>query len=208
MGEIVTFFNQIKYQGDNFTYIMADSELKEAIVIDSSFNAEIISKIILEHKFILRYILCTHHHSDHTAGNKFLKKRFNCQIVAHKTSRINKDVQVKDKGYLSIGNIPIKIIYTPGHTPDSISILIRNRLFSGDTLFVGECGRTDLPGGSSVDLYQSLFNKLLKLNDDIKVYPGHDYGPTQFSTIGHEKLTNYTLKDRSIKEFIAFMKEP
>jgi glyoxylase-like metal-dependent hydrolase (beta-lactamase superfamily II) len=82
------------------------------------------------------------------------------------------------------------------------------KVITGDTLYVGECGRTDLPGGDSSQLYDSLFNKLAKLPDDTEIYPGHNYGDKSFSTIGYEKTYNYTLKPRSREEFIKFMSEP
>jgi glyoxylase-like metal-dependent hydrolase (beta-lactamase superfamily II) len=105
--------------------------------------------------------------------------------------------------------VPIKVIHTPGHTPDSICLLVDNKkLLTGDTLFVGECGRTDLLGGNSRSMYHSLFNKLLKLGDDVEVYPGHDYGSKPSSTIGEEKRSNYTLEPRSLMEFIEFMRQP
>jgi glyoxylase-like metal-dependent hydrolase (beta-lactamase superfamily II) len=101
------------------------------------------------------------------------------------------------------------VLYTPGHTPDGICLLVDNqKLLTGDTLFVGECGRTDLPGGNAKILYDSLFNKLLKLDDAIEVYPGHDYGVKPSSTIGYERKTNYVLKPRNLKEFLAFMNQP
>jgi glyoxylase-like metal-dependent hydrolase (beta-lactamase superfamily II) len=129
--------------------------------------------------------------------------------VAHKLSRINADTQVKDGDVIRVGHIPMKVIHTPGHTPDSICLLIDNqKLLTGDTLFVGECGRTDLPGGNSKQMYNSLFNKILKLNDEIEVYPGHDYGPKPYSTIGEEKRSNYTLEPRPLIEFIEFMNQP
>jgi hydroxyacylglutathione hydrolase len=84
----------------------------------------------------------------------------------------------------------------------------KKKLLTGDTLFVGECGRTDLPGGNSRSMYNSLFKKLLKLSYDVEVYPGHDYGSKPSSTIGEEKRSNYTLQLRSLAEFIAFMKQP
>jgi glyoxylase-like metal-dependent hydrolase (beta-lactamase superfamily II) len=84
----------------------------------------------------------------------------------------------------------------------------KTKLLTGDTLFVGECGRTDLAGGNSRNMYNSLFNKLLKLSDDVEVYPGHDYGAKPSSTIGEEKRSNYTLQPRSLAAFIEFMKQP
>jgi glyoxylase-like metal-dependent hydrolase (beta-lactamase superfamily II) len=116
---------------------------------------------------------------------------------------------VDDGDIIHIGSIPVKIIHTPGHTPDGICLLVDNqKLLTGDTLFVGECGRTDMPGGNSKNMYNSLFNKILKLNDDVEVYPGHDYGPKPSSTIGEEKRSNYTLEPRSLAEFIEFMNQP
>ena len=113
---------------------------------------------------------------------------------------------VEDGDLLTVGKIQIKIIYTPGHSLDSICLLVDNKkLLSGDTLFVGECGRTDLQGGNSKSMYDSLFNKLSKLNDAVEVYPGHDYGSKPSSTIGEEKKSNYTLQPRSLEDFIAFM---
>ena len=89
---------------------------------------------------------------------------------------------------LNVGKIPLKVIYTPGHTADSICLLVDNtKLLTGDTLFVGECGRTDFAGGNSKNMYDSLFGKLMKLDDTVEVYPGHDYGSTPSSTIGEER---------------------
>ncbi|MEM3699984.1 MAG: MBL fold metallo-hydrolase [Candidatus Bathyarchaeia archaeon] len=200
------FFKQIKQHGDNFSYIIADETTKEAAVIDPSFNAKILTKLLKEKNFHLKYVINTHGHGDHTTGNEEMKKAFDAKIVAHKISRINKDISIEDGDLLMIGKIPIKIIHTPGHTPDSICLLVNNKLLlTGDTLFVGECGRTDLPGGSAKEMYNSLFHKLMKLDDNIEVYPGHDYGPKPHSTIGIEKRTNYTLEKRTIKEFVEFV---
>lgn len=156
----------------------------------------------------LKYVINTHQHGDHTAGNEELVSRYGAKIVAHKLSRAKKDIAVNDGDIIKIGEIAIKVLHTPGHSPDGICLLVDSKLLSGDTLFVGECGRTDLTGGSPSDMYHSLFKKLLKLSNETEVYPGHDYGPSPHSTIGHERKTNYTLKKRTLKEFIEFMKEP
>jgi hydroxyacylglutathione hydrolase len=200
------FFKQVKQYGDNFSYIIADETTNEAAIVDPSFNAEILTRILKEKKFYLKYIINTHGHSDHTAGNEEMKRAFGAKIVAHKLSRINKDISVEDGDFLVVGKIQIKIIHTPGHTSDGICLLVNNKLvLTGDTLFVGECGRTDLPGGSAEEMYNSLFNKLMKLDDSIEVYPGHDYGPKPHSTIGIERRTNYTLEKRTLEEFVEFM---
>jgi hydroxyacylglutathione hydrolase len=203
------FFRQLQQHGDNFSYIIADDTTQEAAVVDSSYNAGAITKVLKAENLKLKYIINTHGHSDHTAGNPELRSMFDAKIVAHKLSRVTADVTVDDGDIIKIGNIPVNVIHTPGHTPDSISLLVDNqKLLTGDTLFVGECGRTDLPGGNSRSMYDSLFHKLLKLNDDVEVYPGHDYGPKHSSTIGEERRSNYTLEPRSLSEFIEFMNQP
>ena len=203
------FFKQIQQHGDNFSYIFGDETTKEAAVVDSSFNASEIIRILKAENLALKYIINTHSHSDHTAGNSELRSKFNAKIVAHSLSRINADIKVDDGEIIHVGRIPVKIIFTPGHTPDGICLLLDGqKLLTGDTLFVGECGRTDMPGGNSKNMYHSLFNKILKLKDNVEVYPGHDYGLRPYSTIGDEKRSNYTLEPRSLVEFIEFMKQP
>ncbi|NWG11384.1 MBL fold metallo-hydrolase [Candidatus Bathyarchaeota archaeon] len=202
------FFKQIKHRGDNFSYIIADEATKEALVVDPSFNTEAIIRLANEQKLKVKYIIDTHQHWDHIAGNDSLRPAFNAKIVAHKLAKCFKDIDVSDGEIIKVGNIVIKVIHTPGHTPDSICLLVDGKLLTGDTLFVGECGRTDLPGGSAEDMYHSLFEKLLRLDDNIEVYPGHDYGLKPHSTIGIERRSNYVLKERTLDEFIEFMQEP
>jgi glyoxylase-like metal-dependent hydrolase (beta-lactamase superfamily II) len=203
------FFRQIQQHSDNFSYIIADEDTKDAAVVDSSFNASEIIQVLKAEKLNLKYIINTHSHSDHTAGNIELSSIFGAKIVAHRLSKANFDIAVEDEDVLNVGKVSIGVIYTPGHTTDSICLLVENKkLLTGDTLFVGECGRTDLPGGNSKSMYDSLFNKLSKLNDDVEVYPGHDYGLKPSSTIGEEKKSNYTLQPRSLEDFIEFMKQP
>jgi glyoxylase-like metal-dependent hydrolase (beta-lactamase superfamily II) len=200
------FFRQVKQRGDNFSYIIADEVTKGAAVVDPSFNTDAITRLLRDQCFVLKYIIDTHSHGDHTAGNDYLKSSCGGKIVAHKSVKINKDVGVDGGDVLMVGKIAINVIYTPGQTRDSICLLVDGKLLTGDTLFVGECGRTDLPGGSSEDMYHSLFHKLMKLDDNVEVYPGHDYGPRPHSTIGLEKKTNYTLEKRTLEEFIEFMR--
>ena len=157
------FFKQIQQHGDNFSYIIADENTKEAAVVDSSFNSSEIIKTLKDKKFTLKYIINTHGHSDHTAGNTELGSIFGAKLVAYKLSKLTCDVAVEDGDVLTVGEVSIKVIHTPGHTLDSVCLLVDNKkLLTGDTLFVGECGRTDLPGGNSKSMYDSLFNKLSK----------------------------------------------
>ena len=203
------FFKQVQQNGDNFSYVIADQASREAVVVDSSFNTGELTRILRKENLKLKYVISTHGHSDHTAGNEELRNMFGAKSVAYKSSRTNPDMKLNDGDTIQVGAIPVKVIYTPGHTPDSICLLVdEKKLLTGDTLFVGECGRTDMPGGDSRSMYNSLFNKLLKLNDDVEVYPGHDYGPKPHSTIGEERRTNYTLQPRSLEEFVEFMSQP
>jgi glyoxylase-like metal-dependent hydrolase (beta-lactamase superfamily II) len=202
------FFKQVKYRGDNFSYIIADEASGKAAVVDPSFNVDAIILVLKDHNFSLKYIINTHGHADHSAGNQELKAAFQSKIVAHKLSHVNQDISVVDGDIIRLGAITIKVMHTPGHTPDGICLLIDSKLLTGDTLFVGECGRTDLPGGSVEDMYTSLLQKIAKLDDNIEVYPGHDYGPSPDSTIAKEKQTNYTLQNRTLKQFIQFMQTP
>jgi hydroxyacylglutathione hydrolase len=202
------FFKQIKHRGDNFSYIIADEASGDAIVVDPSFNADAILQVVHRQGFTVQYVVNTHHHRDHSAGNRAIQARTGAKVVAHQLAQVNQDVDVDDGDTLRVGGIRIEVIHTPGHSPDSVSLLVKGKLLTGDTLFVGECGRTDLPGGSATALYHSLFQKLLTLDDGVEVYPGHDYGSKPQSTIGEEKQTNYVLKPRTLREFIEFMQAP
>jgi glyoxylase-like metal-dependent hydrolase (beta-lactamase superfamily II) len=201
------FFRQIQRHGDNFSYLIADEQTREAVVVDSSYNADELTKIIQNEHLELKYIISTHSHSDHTTGNKTLQTTFKtAQTVAHNQANPKSSIQVQDGTQLNLGKVTIQVINTPGHTPDGICLLIDNqKLLTGDTLFVGECGRTDLAGGDSKQLYHSLQDKILKLNDNIELYPGHNYGAKPSSTVGYERRTNYVLKPRSETEFVDFM---
>jgi glyoxylase-like metal-dependent hydrolase (beta-lactamase superfamily II) len=202
------YFKQVKQQGDNFSYIIADETSKEAAVVDPSFNGKTLTKLLKDQNFTVKYVIDTHEHGDHTTDNQVIKLNFEAKIVAYKSSRIRKDISVDNGDTLVVGKVAIKTIHTPGHTPDGICLLVDDKILTGDTLFVGECGRTDLPGGSPKDMYNSLFQKLMKLDDHIKVYPGHDYGSAPHSTIGIERKANYVLQPRSIEEFLEFMNAP
>jgi len=202
------FFKQIKYRGDNFSYVIADEITKEAAVVDPSFNVDAIIMLLKDRDLNPKYVINTHSHGDHTAGNEDVRLAFGAKVVAHKLSGTKKDVSVVDGDVLKLGRVAIKVIHTPGHSPDSICLLVDGKMLTGDTLFIGECGRTDLAGGNAKDMYFSLFDKLMRLDDSIEVYPGHDYGPRPNSTIGLERKTNYVLEKRTLDEFIEFMRQP
>jgi len=202
------FFRQIKGTGDNFSYIIADETLGDAAVIDPSRNGREIKRMLQANAFNLKYILLTHHHHDHVGDTYELRSELGGRVVAHSSSSLDKDIPAEDGDVFEVGSIKIKAIHTPGHTPDSVCYLAEGKLMTGDTLFIGECGRTDLPGGDPSKMYDSLFHKIGKLDGNTEVYPGHDYGPTPSSTVAEQKRANYTMKKRTLEEFVAFMAEP
>jgi len=193
---------------DNFTYVIGDENNREAMVVDPTSPITAVISVITRHQLKARYIVNTHTHRDHTSGNAELAKVTGGKIAAHVVSNQQENIALRDGDTITIGRFEAKVLHTPGHSPDSICLLIDKKLLTGDTLFVGECGRTDLPGGNSTALYESLFDKILRLEDDTEIYPGHDYGPKPSSTLGFERKTNYTLAPRTRQEFIEFMSEP
>ncbi len=197
-----------------FCYIVSCPETKEALVIDPGGHEELLAEKIKTDGLTLKYIVNTHGHSDHTAGNAKLKTLTGAKIVMHadddKIFRSPEaqafgrkmgfepsppaDKTAKDGDQLTVGNITLQVIHTPGHSPGGICLLGDGNLFTGDTLFVGAIGRTDLPGSSHTVFMESIREKLLNLPEETVVWPGHDYGPKPSSTIGIEKIANPYLR--------------
>jgi glyoxylase-like metal-dependent hydrolase (beta-lactamase superfamily II) len=117
-------FRQLKQIGDNFSYVVADDITKEAVVVDPSFNADVIIEFLRDYELRTKYVIATHHHGDHTAEIKRIKIFSGASIVAHRLSTIDRDIEVADGDILELGNLCIKVIYTPGHTRDGICLLI------------------------------------------------------------------------------------
>jgi len=190
----------------NFTYIVADEEYGEAAVIDPSWDLDEIFQALKKNSWRAKYVINTHTHFDHVLGNEQMAEVTGAKIVQHKNSQLKKDIAVSDGDTIKIGNIKLRVLHTPGHSKDSMCLLLEDHLiFTGDTLFVGNCGRTDLPGSDAKEMYYSLFDRLAKLDEKLILYPGHNYGSTSTSTIGHEKKTNYVLQPRSKQEFLEFI---
>jgi len=192
----------------NFSYIIGDEQTKLAAIVDPAWEVDLLLEKCADLALKVAYVINTHSHPDHVEGNDRVVQRTGAKVVMHEKSRLRRDIPVKDGDVLEVGALKVKIIYTPGHCPDSICLLVDGKLLTGDTLFVGECGRTDLAGSSPSDMYESLFHKILLLQDSIEVYPGHDYGRTPSSTVGYERENNYVLKPRTREEFLKFMAQP
>ncbi len=190
----------------NFTYIIADDETGEAAVIDPSWDLDKIFDALKKNGWKAKYVINTHSHFDHVIGNEQVAKVTGAKIVQHKASKLDKDLEVSDGDVIDVGRFKLQVHHTPGHSKDSICLVLDGQLvFTGDTLFVGNCGRTDLPGSDPAEMYDSLFERVAKLGENLVVYPGHDYGTTPTSTVGREKKTNYVLVPRTKQEFLEFM---
>jgi len=189
----------------NFTYVVEDDGTEEAIVIDPSWDLDKVQQIITRKNLNIKYIVNTHHHFDHTIGNEGMVEFTKAKIIQHENSELKNDITVKDGDVIKFGNSELKVLHTPGHSEDSICLIGDGKIFSGDTLFVGNCGRIDLPGGSAKELFHSLFDVLYDLDDDLVLYSGHNYGLSPTSTIGKEKLTNLVMQRRSEEEFLDMM---
>jgi glyoxylase-like metal-dependent hydrolase (beta-lactamase superfamily II) len=189
----------------NFSYIVEDESTHEAIIIDPSWDLDKITQTVEEQNLNPKYIVNTHWHDDHTRGNEELAAEISAKIVQHEASNLQNDMTVKDGDSIKFGCSELVVYHTPGHSKDSICLVGDGKIFSGDTLFVGNCGRIDLPGGSSRELYHSLFDVISNLDDGLIMYPGHDYGSAQTSTIGNEKMTNPVMQKISEDDFVMRM---
>lgn len=194
------FFKQVPVGPmQNFSYIIGDENSKEATVVDAGWEVNKLIEIANKENLKIKKIILTHSHYDHIQKTNELAEKTNAEVFFHEDdyNEINRTIKntnikihkLKNNDEIKIGSIKIKVIHTPGHTTGAICLLVENKLLTGDTLFVNAIGRTDLAGGDSIKLFESL-QKLKKLDDDIEIYPGHDYGEIPFSTIGGEKKTN------------------
>ena len=189
----------------NFSYIVVDEDTNESIIIDPSWDLIELEMVIKENDLKIKYIVNTHHHFDHTIGNEAMAESTKAPIIQHENSELKHDITVQDGDVIEFGNSKLKVLHTPGHSKDSICLIGDGKIFSGDTLFVGNCGRIDLPGGSAKDLYHSLFDILYSLDDNLVLYSGHNYGHKETSTIGQEKITNMVMQKRTEQQFLDMM---
>jgi glyoxylase-like metal-dependent hydrolase (beta-lactamase superfamily II) len=182
---------------DNFCYIVGCKKTRKALVIDPGHDVDQIVSAAEKQGLEIETIVNTHAHGDHTAGNAELKSLTGAKIIIHALDAAGypkADVFLKDEKTLKLGEITFDVIHTPGHTPGGICLHAEGNLFTGDTLFVGDSGRTDLPGGDRPTLGKSI-RRLMQLPDDTTIWPGHNYGPTPTSTIGWEKRHNINAKE-------------
>ena len=189
----------------NFTYILEDEQTGEAVIIDPSWDLDMVLEVVEKNNLKVKYVINTHHHFDHTIGNEAIVKKTNSKIIQHKASNLKNDMIVSDGDTIKFGDSELSVYHTPGHSEDSMCLIGDGKIFTGDTLFVGNCGRVDLPGGSARKLYHSLFDVIYNMDENLILYPGHNYGNLPTSTVGREKKTNFVLQPRTEDEFSEFM---
>jgi glyoxylase-like metal-dependent hydrolase (beta-lactamase superfamily II) len=197
---------------DNFAYLLADDFQRIGTVVDPGWPGEGLERLLSqaeEDGITIKYIVLTHSHNDHTGGVAEIVSKTGAEIVIHEEELppaakkgFDYDIAVRDNDLLSLGGLELRIIHTPGHSQGSICLYTGGRLFTGDTLFVGGCGRADLSGSDPRLLYDSLFNKLLALPGDTEVYPGHDYGDAPSTTLERERQENRFFKATSLEDFV------
>ena len=190
-----------------YTYLISSGLGREALIIDPVLeHVENYINILNKLNLKLVKVIDTHIHADHITGMSELKNITNCKtVMGDKTPADVVTVKLKDQENISIDNIKIKAVYTPGHTFESFSFIMDDRVFTGDTLLINGTGRTDFQNGNPYDSYNSIFNILLKLPDKTKVYPAHDYNGNFFSTIEQERKNNPRLQVKSADEYADIM---
>ncbi len=206
----------------NFVYLIGDRETGESVIVDPAYDINALLEILEEDDMQCSGVLATHYHPDHVGGSmmgydivgvKELLEHVSVPIHAQKeeaefitkvTGLESKDVLEHSSGdIVTVGEIQIELIHTPGHTPGSQCFLVENRLVAGDTLFLEGCGRTDLPGGDPAALYDSLHNRLSKVPDEATLFPGHLYSPEPSAQMGHTREQNYVFLPRTEEQWLT-----
>jgi glyoxylase-like metal-dependent hydrolase (beta-lactamase superfamily II) len=203
----------------NFVYLVGDPAAKQCVVVDPAWEIDAIMDQAQRDGMTIVGALITHTHPDHVGGHLFgmdiagvedLLEKVKGKVYVHKAEReflkgFGSDlVKVDGNDTLQVGRLTLTFIHTPGHTPGSQCFLVEDQLISGDTLFIGSCGRTDLPGSDPTEMYYSLTQRLYKLPDETVLYPGHNYGGPS-STLGAEKRSNPFMRFTSLGDFLRVM---
>ena len=191
-----------------YTYLIADEVSNEAAIIDpvkEQLDRDIL--LIEQLGFNLKYTLETHVHADHITSSGQIRDKFGSKVVLHENSGAKcADMLLKDGDELTLGDIVIKAIHTPGHTNADLSFSVEDYVFTGDALLVRDCGRTDFQAGSSSTLYNSINEKIFSLDEKTTIYPGHDYYGFTASTVKEEKQFNNRLGNgKTEDEFVEIM---
>jgi glyoxylase-like metal-dependent hydrolase (beta-lactamase superfamily II) len=195
---------------ENFVYLVGSNITREVFVVDPAWQVDTVLRVAKEEDLKIKGALVSHYHFDHTNGIEELLTALDCPVYVNKKDVSYLDfssdnVKPMDDGdKVKAGDVEIELIHTPGHTKGSQCFHVRGHLISGDTLFIGACGRTDLPGGDPKELYSSLTQKLMKFDDGTVLCPGHNYAATATTTMGKEKKNNPYLMCDSLENFLRF----
>ena len=219
------FFKQLQLGSmQNFVYLVGDPATRSLAVVDPAWEIETILEEARRHDMEITHLLVTHFHPDHLGGRmmgmsvrgatELLAAGVKAKVYIHKqeapyvnrvTDLSASDLRTVEGGdVVNVGQIPVKFIHTPGHTPGSQCFLVGDALVSGDTLFIGSCGRVDLPGSDPKKLYESL-HTLGELPEATRLYPGHNYANAPSSTIGEQKRRNPFMRFDSVQDFLSMM---
>ena len=219
MGETIYLKQMELGPMQNFVYLVGDPATRQCVVVDPAWEIETIVQTAAAADMTIIGALITHTHQDHVGGHLFglnipgveeLLEKVKAKVYVHKAEReflkgFGSDlVKVDNNDTLQVGRLGLTFLHTPGHTPGSQCFLVDGRLISGDTLFIGSCGRTDLPGSDPSEMYYSLTQRLYKLPDETVLFPGHNYGGAS-STLGDEKRGNPFMRFPSLGEFLRIM---
>ena len=204
---------------ENFIYFIGDKDTRDVVVIDPAWDAKFLLNEAKENNLNIKALLVTHVHFDHTNAVEELLKTIDVPVYINKheadffnqyeIKRGKENIKKTESGEkLKIGNIDIQFVHTPGHTPGSQCFLVRAHhdtplLISGDTLFINGCGRCDLPGGNVDQMFDTIYNKLMKMSDDTIIFPGHNYALKKQDTLANQKTTNPYMKHENLMAFIG-----
>ncbi|AKT38916.1 MBL fold metallo-hydrolase [Chondromyces crocatus] len=195
-------------ESSTYTYLVADPITREAALIDPVLEqVDRDLGLVLELDLRLVHTLETHVHADHVTGSGLLRERTRCRVVAGAGGASCASIHVREGDAVNVGALQLQVMATPGHTDDSVSYLLDDRVFTGDALLVRGTGRTDFQNGDAGQLYDSITCKLFPLPDATLVYPGHDYRGHTVTTIGEERRCNPRLAHRDRAAFVQFMGE-
>jgi hydroxyacylglutathione hydrolase len=195
---------------ENFVYLVGSKKTREVFVVDPAWQVDTVLRAAKEQDLKIVGALVSHYHFDHTNGIEELLEAVNVPVYVNKKDLPYMDVQkdmlkpVEAGTKVKAGDVEIEMIHTPGHTPGSQCFRARGHLISGDTLFIGACGRTDLPGGNAKEMYHSLTDTLMKMPDATVLCPGHNYAEKPLTTMGDQKRHNPYLMCDSLENFLKF----
>ena len=205
----------------NYVYLVGSTATRKVAVVDAAWDIDAILKLAAQDDVQITHAFVTHTHPDHVGGRfagmeiqgvTELLGKCAAKVVVHKAeAEFLKELSPSDLikaesgDLIDVGGLQIQLLHTPGHTPGSQCFLVDNRIVSGDTLFIGSCGRVDLPGSDPEQMYYSLTQKLMALPDETILFPGHNYSDRPTSTMGQEKRNNPYLKFHSLKQFLGAM---